>query len=73
MSIPYVEIVYFISALTGGCMHYLKKRIAKETLPLLSCDSNSDIGRINILEILPVPVCVISFKSAGTAEPVKIN
>ena len=31
MSIPYVEIVYFISALTGGCMHYLKKRIAKET------------------------------------------
>ena len=31
MSISYVEIVYFISALTGGCMHYLKKRIAKET------------------------------------------
>ena len=31
MSIPYVEIVYFISALIGGCMHYLKKRIAKET------------------------------------------
>lgn len=31
MALPIAEIVYFSSALTGGCMHYLKKKITKET------------------------------------------
>lgn len=50
-----------------------ENKSAKETLPLLSPDSYKLIGRINMREILPVPLCDISDKSAGTAEPVNTN
>ena len=39
-----------------------ENKSAKETLPLLSPDSYKLIGRINMREILPVPLCDISDK-----------
>ena len=43
----------------------------KETSPVDSFDSNKLIGRINTLEILPVPVCIVS-PSLGLADPISM-
>ena len=45
--------------------------IKNDGSPVDSPDSNKLIGRINTLEILPVPVCIVA-PSKGFAEPVSI-
>ena len=44
-----------------------------EISPFESFDSYKLKGLIKSLDILPVPVCIESSNSLGTAEPVKIN
>ena len=44
MVLPVTELVYFGSALIGGCMHYMKKRLTKET----NVSFNNWFGKSNL-------------------------
>ncbi|MPM98481.1 hypothetical protein SDC9_145669 [bioreactor metagenome] len=48
-------------------------RDRKETDPSESLLSKSDIGRIVILVMRPVPECEFDISSAGTKDPVRMN